>query len=45
MAESGYEHDDLSWRHVGLYRKNNELVAVLFDLAKVKKLSGKKRNR
>jgi hypothetical protein len=45
MAESGYEHDDLSWRHVGLYRKNNELIAVLFDLAKVKKLSEEKKEQ
>eukprot|EP00053_Salpingoeca_punica_P021581 m.213153 g.213153 ORF g.213153 m.213153 type:complete len:670 (+) comp23422_c0_seq1:39-2048(+) len=37
MANAGMQHADLSWRHVGLYRRsdNGALDGVLFDLAAV----------
>ena len=39
MIENGFKHNDLSekkaWEHVGLYRKNGALKAVLFDLSDV----------
>ena len=35
LAEVGYEHDDLNWRHVGLYQTSRSINAVLFDLARV----------
>ena len=34
MASVGYMHDDLRWRHVGLYRKDGKLHALLFDLSR-----------
>ena len=34
MASVGYMHDDLRWRHVGLYRKDGRLRALLFDLSR-----------
>ena len=42
LANHGYEHDDLHRRHVGLYEdKKEHLHAVLFDLAKMKKIQNK----
>ena len=34
MASVGYMHDDLHWQHVGLYRKDGRLRALLFDLSR-----------
>ncbi len=36
MAEAGYKHNDLHWRHVGLYKEKGLLKVVFFDLADVK---------
>ena len=30
LAEVGYEHDDLNWRHVGLYQTSRSINAVRF---------------
>eukprot|EP00301_Raphidiophrys_heterophryoidea_P008258 c13088_g1_i3.p1 GENE.c13088_g1_i3~~c13088_g1_i3.p1 ORF type:complete len:515 (+),score=108.50 c13088_g1_i3:75-1619(+) len=38
MAEAGYQHDDLAWRHVG-YAMNHGIV--LFDLGRVSEVSSK----
>ena len=35
FASGGLSHDDLSWRHVGLYRDGGQMRCVLFDLALV----------
>lgn len=37
MAMTGYKHNNLHWRHVRLYIFKNEVKAVFFDLANVKK--------
>jgi hypothetical protein len=34
MAKRGYCHEDLSWRHVGLYKTKGRIRVVLFDVAK-----------
>ena len=41
LAEVGYEHDDLNWRHVGLYQTSRSINAVLFDLARVCRVENK----
>ena len=33
VAKAGYEHADLHWRHVGLYRSKGKLHSLFFDLA------------
>ena len=35
FANAGYLHDDIHYRHIGLFRKNSRLQALLFDLARV----------
>ncbi len=35
FAAAGFEHNDVSYRHIGLYRKDSKLKALLFDLARV----------
>ena len=35
FAAAGFEHNDISYRHIGLYRKDSKLKALLFDLARV----------
>jgi hypothetical protein len=37
MAKAGYKHNDLHWRHVGLYQEKGLVKALFFDLADVKK--------
>lgn len=32
MVSKGYRHNDLHWRHVGLYQKGGAIAAVLIDL-------------
>ena len=39
MANAGYMHDDLHWRHVGLYRKDGILRALLFDLSRTTRIN------
>lgn len=38
FAMLGYKHDDLHLRHVGLYREEENLKALLFDLARTSKI-------
>ncbi|XP_004348668.2 hypothetical protein CAOG_02853 [Capsaspora owczarzaki ATCC 30864] len=38
MAEAGYRHGDLDWRHVGFYRVNGVLHAALLDLSRVTRI-------
>jgi len=42
MANAGYLHDDLHWRHVGFYQKEGKLMAVLFDLIRVSRIPNTK---
>ena len=35
LAKGGFIHNDLHWRHVGFYNKEEEIQAVLFDLVRV----------
>ena len=39
MASAGYMHDDLHWRHVGLYKKDGRLCALLFDLSRTTRIN------
>ena len=39
FAKSGYKHDDLYRRHVGLYKEESQVKAVLFDLARTSLVS------
>jgi len=38
LAKHNWRHNDLSWRHVGLYKKDSKLTAVLFDLGDVEQV-------
>ena len=39
MAECGYQHDDLEWRHVGFYKYKGEMFAMLLDFSGCSKVA------
>ena len=45
ISNKGYFHNDLSWKHVGFYTKNETLVSNFIDLIRVVKCQDKKKSK